>query len=76
MSLPGQRIPVTRPESVKVKYLDYDNKTQELATGGWLARAIQHEMDHLEGKLAIDYLSSLKKDVVLRRLIKLKRMSA
>ena len=76
MSLPDQRIPVARPESVKVKYLDYNNKTQELATGGWLARAIQHEMDHLDGKLLIDYLSNLRKDVVLRRLAKLKKMSA
>ena len=76
MSLPDQRISVTRPRFIKVKYFDYDNKIQELATGGWLARAIQHEIDHLDGKLVIDYLSNLKRDVVLRRLIKLRRMSA
>ena len=76
MSLPGQRIPISRPNFVKIKYLDYDNKSQELATDGWLARAIQHEMDHLDGKLAIDYLSSLKKNVALRKLVKLKKLSA
>ncbi|MDP4708600.1 MAG: peptide deformylase [Rickettsiaceae bacterium] len=75
MSLPGQRIPVSRPKYIKIKYLDYNNKNQELATDGWLARAIQHEMDHLDGKLAIDYLSNLKKNVALRKLVKLKKLS-
>lgn len=75
MSLPGQKIPISRPSFVKIKYLDYNNKLQELATDGWLARAIQHEIDHLNGKLAIDYLSVLKKNVALRKLVKLKKLS-
>ena len=76
MSVPDQRIPVERPVSVRIKYLDYNNKEQELETEGWLARAVQHEIDHLNGKLLIDYLSNLKKNVVLRKLTKLKRLSA
>ena len=72
LSLPGQRIDVARSASVAISFLDYHNNKQVLEVNGWLARAIQHEMDHLEGKLAIDYLSSMKKDVVLRRLKKIK----
>jgi peptide deformylase len=76
MSVPDQRIPVERPISVKIKYLDYNNKEQNLEASSWLARAVQHEIDHLNGKLLIDYLSNLKKNVVLRKLTKLKRLSA
>ncbi|ABV73185.1 peptide deformylase [Rickettsia canadensis str. McKiel] len=72
ISVPRQRVEVARPESIKIKYLDYHNKQQELEANDWLARVIQHEYDHLEGKLMIDYLSSLKRDVVLRKLKKLK----
>lgn len=74
MSIPEQRIEIRRPAAIKVKFLDYNNKKQELSAGGWLARAIQHEMDHLDGKLLIDYLSIIKKDIALRRLTKLKKM--
>lgn len=72
ISLPQQRVEVARPESIKIRYLDYHNKQQELEANDWLARVIQHEYDHLEGKLMIDYLSSLKRDVALRKLKKLK----
>lgn len=72
LSLPEQRVDVARSESITVSFVDYHNNTQTLQTSGWLARVIQHEMDHLEGKLLIDYLSSIKKDVALRRLKKLK----
>jgi len=75
MSLPEQTISVRRSASVKIKYLDYDGKSQELNAEGWLARAIQHEMDHLDGKLLVDYLSNLKKDMILRKLVKLKKLS-
>ena len=75
MSVPGQRILVARHQKVKVEFLDYHNKTQEIDAVGYLARAIQHEMDHLEGKLIFDYLSKLKRDVVLRKLLKIKRLS-
>ena len=72
LSLPEQRIDVERPESVTVNFVDYHNNAQTLQASGWLARVIQHEMDHLEGKLLIDYLSSIKKDVALRKLKKFK----
>lgn len=72
ISLPEQRIEVARPESIKIRYLDYHGKSQELKANDWLARVIQHEYDHLEGKLMIDYLSNLKRDVVVRKLKKLK----
>ncbi len=74
LSLPEQRIMVPRPEYIKIKYLDYNNETKELSSDGFLARAIQHEMDHLDGKLAIDYLSNLKKNVALRKLTKIKKL--
>ncbi|GAB4162442.1 MAG: peptide deformylase [Rickettsiaceae bacterium] len=76
LSVPDQRIMVSRHYSIKVRYIDYHNKSQELLVEGWLARVIQHEMDHLDGRLLIDYLSNLKKDTVLRKLTKLKKMSA
>lgn len=74
LSLPDQKILISRHEDIKIKYLDYNNKSRELEASGWLARAIQHEMDHLDGKLAIDYLSPLKKSVAMRRLTKIKRL--
>ncbi|MCC8417623.1 MAG: peptide deformylase [Rickettsia endosymbiont of Bryobia graminum] len=72
LSLPEQQIDIARSESITIKFLDYNNNKQQLQAGGWLARVIQHEMDHLEGKLLIDYLSGLKKDVAVRKLKKLK----
>ena len=74
LSVPGQRISVTRPEKIKVRFLNYHNVAQEIETGGWLARALQHEIDHLDGKLTFDYLSKLKKSVVLRKLAKTKKV--
>jgi peptide deformylase len=73
LSVPEQRIEVVRPGSAKIKFIDYNNKPQELEADGWLARAILHEIDHLEGKLLIDHLSSIKKDMVVRKLKKLKK---
>jgi peptide deformylase len=67
---------VSRHASVKFKYLDYNNKTKELEATNWLARAIQHKIDHLDGKLLLDYLSNLTKNVVGRKLAKLKKLSA
>lgn len=70
LSVPNQRIEVERAESIKVKFLDYNNKHVELSTSGWLARVIQHEVDHLDGRLIIDYVSSLKKGLIMRKLKK------
>jgi len=74
LSVPDQVIMVTRPKKIKIKYLDYNNHPQELEDDTWLARIIQHEMDHLNGKLIIDYLSNLKRYVMLRKLTKLKNI--
>jgi peptide deformylase len=74
LSVPGQIVPVNRPATVTISYVDYHNQKQEMFVEGWLARVIQHEMDHLEGKLLIDYLSKLKKDMALKKLIKTKNM--
>lgn len=73
LSVPDCRIKVLRPESITVEYLDYNNSKKILSTGGWLARVIQHEIDHLDGKVILDYLSPLKKDLAIRKLKKLKR---
>jgi len=74
LSLPEQRVEVARSNSIKIKFLNYNNNLQELSLDGWLARVIQHEMDHLDGKLLVDYLSSLKRNVALRKLQKLKNL--
>ncbi|RYE06163.1 MAG: peptide deformylase [Rickettsiaceae bacterium] len=75
LSVPEQRIAVERPESIIVEYTDYNNKKQKLEAAGWLARAIQHEIDHTDGKLLIHYLSLMKQDIVKRKLQKRKRHS-
>lgn len=75
LSVPEQRIEVARPSDVTIEFLDYHNNKKVLSTGGWLARVIQHELDHLDGKLLVDYLSTIKKDVVMRKLQKLKKFS-
>lgn len=76
LSVPGVPVSVIRPEEISVEYLDYNNKKQTLRTGGWLARAIQHEIDHIDGKILIDYLSPLKKNVAIRKLKKYKKNAA
>jgi len=70
LSVPGQYADVTRPDKIKVKYLDYDGKPQELEADGLLATCLQHEMDHLNGILFVDHLSTLKKDILMRKLKK------
>jgi peptide deformylase len=67
LSIPDVRIDIERPASVTVRYLDRDGKRQELAAEGLLATAIQHEIDHLNGKLIIDFLSRLKRDMIMRK---------
>jgi peptide deformylase len=73
LSVPGQYADVTRPDKVKVKYLDYDGKAQEIEADQMLATCIQHELDHLNGILFIDHLSTLKKDMLMRKLKKFTR---
>lgn len=75
LSIPDVRVEIERPDAVTVRYVDRDGKAQELAADGLLATAIQHEIDHLDGKLIIDFMSRLKRDMVVRRFKKLARES-
>ena len=72
LSVPDQFAEIERPNSCEVEYLDYDGKKQLLKADGLLATCIQHEMDHLEGILFIDYLSKLKKSMIIKKLSKIK----
>jgi len=73
LSVPGQFAEINRPDKCKVKYLDYNGKQQILDAKDLLATCIQHEMDHLEGILFIDYLSKLKKSMIVKKLSKQKK---
>ena len=70
LSVPGQFAEVDRPNQCHVSYLDYNGKKKELKAEGLLATCIQHEMDHLKGILFIDYLSKLKKSMIVKKLSK------
>mgnify|MGYP000067510530 CR=1 FL=1 len=72
LSVPDQFAEIERPNECEVEYLDYDGKKQLLKADGLLATCIQHEMDHLEGILFIDYLSKLKKSMIIKKLSKIK----
>lgn len=70
LSFPGQYAEVWRPAQVKVKYLDYHGHEQVLEADGLLATCVQHEMDHLNGITFVDYLSSVKRDIIIRKVKK------
>ena len=70
LSVPNQFAEIERPNECEVEYLDFNGKKQLLKAEGLLATCIQHEMDHLEGILFIDYLSKLKKSIILKKLSK------
>ena len=72
LSVPGQFAEIDRPDKCHVKYLDYYGQPKEIKAEGMLATCIQHEMDHLEGILFIDYLSKLKKSMIVKKLSKQK----
>lgn len=73
LSIPQQYAEVERPASVRVKYLDYNSQEAELTAEGLLSHCVQHEIDHLNGVLFIDYLSSLKRNMMIRKVEKLKK---
>ena len=73
LSVPGQFAEIDRPDKCHIKYLDYYGKQKEIEASGMLATCIQHEMDHLEGILFIDYLSKLKKTMIIKKLSKQKK---
>jgi len=73
LSVPNQFAEIDRPKQCHVKYLDYNGQPQELKADGLLSTCIQHEIDHLEGILFIDYLSKLKKEMIIKKLSKQKK---
>ena len=73
LSLPGYFAEIERPAECKIEYLDYEGKKSEMDVNGLLATCIQHEVDHLNGVLFIDYLSKLKKDMIVKKLVKHKK---
>ena len=73
LSLPGQFAEIERPAKCVIKYVDYNGKEKEIKADGLLATCIQHEVDHLNGVLFIDYLSKLKKDMIIKKLVKHKK---
>ena len=72
LSVPGQFAEIDRPDKCHLKYLDYYGQPKEIKAEGMLATCIQHEIDHLEGILFIDYLSKLKKSMIIKKLSKQK----
>ena len=70
LSVPNQFAEIDRPKNCEVEYLDYNGEKKLLKAEGLLATCIQHEMDHLEGILFIDYLSKLKKSMIIKKLSK------
>ena len=73
LSVPNQFAEIDRPSECEVNYMDYNGNEQKLKAEGLLATCIQHEIDHLEGILFIDYLSKLKKSMIIKKLSKQKK---
>lgn len=67
---PGIEAEIKRPKSIKLSYLDYDGNEQELEAEGFLSTVIQHEIDYLNGKIFLDYLSKLKRDTLMKKMDK------
>ncbi len=76
LSFPDQFAEVMRPARIRVRYRDHDNEIRELEADGMRAVCIQHEMDHLDGVLFVDYLSALKRKIILRKMSKLRKAEA
>ena len=70
LSIPNQFAEIERPESCRVEYLDLNNQIKEIEVSGLLSTCIQHEIDHLNGVLFIDYLSKLKKNIIIKKVTK------
>ena len=73
LSFPGIFEKILRPQRVRVEALDSEGKPFSIDAEGFLARALCHEIDHLDGRLMIDHLSSLKREIVRRKLLKKSR---
>ena len=73
LSLPGFYAEITRPAEARVRYTDEKNKQQTIDVDGLLSVCIQHEIDHLNGILFVDHLSSLKRNMILKKMVKAKK---
>ena len=73
LSIPNQFAKIDRPDKCHIKYLDYNGNEKEIKAEGLLSTCIQHEIDHLNGVLFIDYLSKLKKDIIIKKVSKDKK---
>lgn len=76
LSIPEFKVDIERPACLRIKYTDKEGRLQEREAEGLLATVIQHEFDHLQGKMIIDFLTSLKRDMVIRKFKKLARQDA
>ncbi len=76
LSIPDVRVEIERPSSLTVRFIDREGRPQQLDADGLLATAIQHEIDHLDGRLIIDFLSRLKRDMIVRRFKKQARLDS
>ncbi|MDR1075190.1 MAG: peptide deformylase [Xanthomonadaceae bacterium] len=76
LSVPGIFADVTRANEITVRFLDRKGQTREMRVDGLLAVCIQHEIDHLDGKLFVDYLSALKREMVRKKLAKMRKHAA
>ena len=76
LSLPEHYADVVRPKAIRVRYLNHQNEIRELEAEGLLATCIQHEMDHLDGILFVDHITALKRNIILRKLLKAKKSGA
>ena len=76
LSVPDHYAEVDRPAQARVKFVDRDGNPQEIEADGLLATCIQHEIDHLNGVLFVDHISSVRRSIILRKLAKAKRLAA
>ncbi|PKU26202.1 peptide deformylase [Telmatospirillum siberiense] len=76
LSVPEHYADVVRPARVRVRFIDRQNEIREIEADGLLATVIQHEMDHLDGVLFVDHLTNLKRNMILRKLVKARKTTA
>jgi peptide deformylase len=76
LSIPDVHVEIERPATLTVRYVDLEGRRQEMDADGLLATAIQHELDHLDGRLIIDFLSRLRREMIIRRFRKIARTDA
>jgi peptide deformylase len=73
LSLPGHYADVSRPAEAKVRYLDETGTSRQIEADGLLATCIQHEIDHINGILFVDHISSLKRNMILKKMVRAKK---